>query len=55
MKSLTVRATKPETRCKTFNTQVGEEKNLREEIVQEKGELVELLENAQRLQEAAEE
>ena len=55
VENLTVRVAKAETRCKVLNTQGGEEKNLREEVVQEKVALVDLLENAQRLREAAEE
>ena len=55
VESLKVRANKAETRNKDLIIQVGEEKDLRAVVVQEKGELVDLLENAQRLREEAEE
>ena len=50
-----MRANNAESRNKDLIIQVGEEKGLRAVVVQEKGELVDLLENAQRLREEAEE
>ena len=48
------RALTAEARSKALAIQAGEQKTLREQVVQEKGVLMDLLENAQQLREAAE-